>query len=236
MNKIGAEHRGLGTEACLMRLEEVHMSFRHHGNVIDVLRGISFKVERGESIAIIGASGVGKSTLLNIMGSLEPPSSGQVKFLGKDLYSLPEQELCRIRNRKIGFVFQFHHLLPELTALENVMIPALIARVDSNEARQMARDVLEKVGLGNRLAHQSGELSGGEQQRVAIARALVMKPELILADEPTGNLDWFTGREVAELLFKLNEEQEITMVVATHNRSLADRMSRRMEIVGGRIQ
>ena len=222
-------------QSSLMELHEVHMSFRHHGNVIEVLRGISFEVQRGESIAIVGASGVGKSTLLNIMGSLEPPTSGCVRFLGKDLYSLPEHELCRIRNRKIGFVFQFHHLLPELTALENVMMPALIARMSKTEAMEMAEEVLKKVGLGNRLGHRSGELSGGEQQRVAIARALVMKPELILADEPTGNLDWFTSREVAELLFQLNEEEEITMVIATHNHSLAERMSRKMEIVDGRI-
>lgn len=235
MNKETERKENIDAQTSLMELDKVHKSFKHHGNVIDVLRGISFKVQKGESVAIVGASGVGKSTLLNIMGSLEPPTSGCVRFLGKDLYSLPEHELCRIRNQKIGFVFQFHHLLPELTALENVMIPALIARITKSEAMQMATEVLKKVGLGNRLDHQSGELSGGEQQRVAIARALVMKPELILADEPTGNLDWFTGREVAELLFQLNEEEEITMVVATHNQSLAERMSRRMEIVGGRI-
>ena len=233
-NKESVENMGPQTQY-LLALEEVHMSFTHHGNVIHVLRGISLAIEQGESVGIVGASGVGKSTLLNIMGSLEPPTQGKVWFLGDDLYSMSENELCRVRNREIGFVFQFHHLLPELTALENVMMPALIARIHRDKARQMAKDVLEKVGLGARLNHKSGELSGGEQQRVAIARALVMKPKLILADEPTGNLDWFTGKEVAELLFKLNEEEKVTMVVATHNQNLAKRMARTMEIVGGRI-
>ena len=235
MSRQGNEHRR-GVESQLMVLEDIHMSFAHHGNIIHVLRGISFTIDRGESIAIVGASGVGKSTLLNIMGSLEPPTEGKVWFLGDDLYSMDDPELCRIRNREIGFIFQFHHLLPELTALENVMMPALIARHDRDQAQRMALDVLDKVGLANRVHHQSGELSGGEQQRVAIARALIMKPKLILADEPTGNLDWFTGKEVAELLFRLNDEEELTMVVATHNQGLARRMSRQMEIVGGKIQ
>ena len=234
MNRNAIKNEG-AEKAYLMILEDIHMSFAHHGNVIHVLRGISLAIEPGESIAIVGASGVGKSTLLNIMGSLEPPTEGKVWFLGDDLYSMAEAELCRIRNREIGFVFQFHHLLPELTALENVMMPALIARVERHRAQEMAREVLEKVGLGNRLRHKSGELSGGEQQRVAIARALIMRPKLILGDEPIGNLDWLTGKEVAELLFRLNEEEEITMVVATHNKELAGRMSRQMEIVGGRI-
>mgnify|MGYP005629927407 CR=1 FL=1 len=236
MNNGSDMHKETGQGPFLMVLEDVHKSFEHHGNVIEVLRGVSLKVKEGESVAIVGASGVGKSTLLNIMGSLEPPTEGVVKFLGKNLYSLQEHELCRIRNQDIGFVFQFHHLLPELTALENVMMPALIARYAKQEARAMAKEVLEKVGLERRLSHQSGELSGGEQQRVAIARALVMKPKLILADEPTGNLDWFTGKEVAGLLMKLNEEEGISMVVATHNQSLAAQMSRKMEIVGGRVQ
>jgi len=220
----------------LMVLEDIHMSFAHHGNIIHVLRGISFTIERGESVAIVGASGVGKSTLLNIMGSLEPPTEGKVWFLGDDLYSMNELALCRVRNREIGFIFQFHHLLPELTALENVMMPALIARRDKQEAKRMALDVLDKVRLADRVNHQSGELSGGEQQRVAIARALIMRPKLILADEPTGNLDWFTAHEVADLLLTLNEEEKLAMVVATHNQSLARRMSRQMEIVGGEIQ
>jgi len=236
MNKQPKRNGALNDEPWLMVLKDIHMSFKHRGNAIDVLRGISLKVREGESLAITGASGVGKSTLLNIMGSLEPPTKGIVRFMGNDLYSLPEEELCRVRNQYIGFVFQFHHLLPELTALENVMMPALIARYDKERAEKMAKEVLEKVGLQQRLAHKSGELSGGEQQRVAIARALVMKPKLVLADEPTGNLDWFTAREVSELLFHVNEQENITMIVATHNMSLAKRMSRRMEIVGGRIQ
>ena len=220
----------------MLTLENVHKSFTHHGNLIQVLKGVELVIRPGESIAIMGASGVGKSTLLNIMGSLEPPSTGRVTFKGQDVYLMEETALCQFRNREIAFVFQFHHLLPEFNALENTMVPALIAKITPGKAKEMAREVLEKVGLGRRLTHRAGELSGGEQQRVAIARALIMAPKMILADEPTGNLDWLTGQEVAEILLRLNENEGLTMVLATHNQKLAGRMSKLLEIVDGRLR
>ena len=220
----------------MLTLENIHKSFTHHGNLIEVLKGVDLVVNTGNSLAIMGASGVGKSTLLNIMGSLEPPTEGVVRFRDSNIYEMDGLALSRFRNTEIGFVFQFHHLLPEFNALENTMMPALIARRRSKQAGEMAREVLEKVGLERRLNHRAGELSGGEQQRVAIARALVMRPKLILADEPTGNLDWSTGQEVADLLLRLNREEGVAMVVATHNERLAEKMSRRMEIFNGRIR
>jgi lipoprotein-releasing system ATP-binding protein len=217
-------------------LEGIHKSFTHRGNLIKVLKGIDLVVNPGDSLAVMGASGVGKSTLLNIMGSLDPPTQGIVKFRDKNVYELDNDSLCSFRNTEIGFVFQFHHLLPEFNALENTMMPAFIARYPRKEATDMAVEVLEKVGLEKRLTHRTGELSGGEQQRVAIARSLIMKPKLILADEPTGNLDWLTGQDIADLLLNLNSEGGIAMVVATHNQRLAEKMSKQMEIVGGRIR
>jgi lipoprotein-releasing system ATP-binding protein len=217
-------------------LEEICKSFTHRGDLIEVLKGIDLVIQPGDSLAVLGASGVGKSTLLNIMGSLEPPTKGTVKFGDRDVYAMDEVAVSRFRNMKIGFVFQFHHLLPEFNALENTMMPALIARYPKRDAVRMATEVLEKVGLERRLTHRAGELSGGEQQRVAIARALIMRPTLILADEPTGNLDWLTGQEVANLLLRLNREENVAMVIATHNHRLAEKMSRQMEIVGGQIQ
>ena len=220
----------------MLSLEGVYKSFTHHGNQIEVLRGVDLIVKQDDSLAVMGASGVGKSTLLNIMGSLDPPTEGVVKYGDRNVYQMNEAVLSRFRNREIGFVFQFHHLLPEFSALENAMMPALIARYPRKRAAEMAREVLEKVGLGRRLTHRAGELSGGEQQRVAIARSLTMRPKLILADEPTGNLDWVTGQEIADLMLRLNREEGVAMVIATHNSRLAERMSRHMEIVDGRIQ
>jgi lipoprotein-releasing system ATP-binding protein len=220
----------------VIELDNVHKTYLHHGKPIRVLTDVNLVVRSGESVAVMGASGVGKSTLLHMMGSLEPPSEGKVQFMGRDLYALDEPGLCRLRNQEIGFVFQFHHLLSEFSALENAMIPALIGRISREKARAMATRILNRVGLGHRLMHRPGELSGGEQQRVAIARALVMNPKLILADEPTGNLDWATGEEISDLLFDLNREVGLTMIVATHNSKLAAGMSKQMEIVGGRIQ
>jgi lipoprotein-releasing system ATP-binding protein len=220
----------------VLELENVHKRFLHHGNLIRVLEGVELFIGSGETLAIMGASGVGKSTLLSIMGSLEPPTSGTVKFNGRNIYEMDEQALCRFRNDEIGFVFQFHHLLPEFNALENTIMPALIARQSRERAEKMGRAVLEKVGLARRLKHRAGELSGGEQQRVAIARALIMKPKLILADEPTGNLDWMTAGEIVDLLIRLNKEEGLAMVIATHNRDLALKMSRQMEIVSGKIR
>jgi lipoprotein-releasing system ATP-binding protein len=223
-------------EAPLLVLEDIYKSFMHRGNVIEVLKGVGLVVNPGDSLAIMGASGVGKSTLLNIMGSLEPPTRGTIKFQDRNLYEMDEPALCRFRNMEVGFVFQFHHLLPEFNALENTMAPALIARYPKKESVEMAKEVLGKVGLDKRLTHRTGELSGGEQQRVAIARALVMKPRLILADEPTGNLDWLTGQEIADLLLRLSSEQGMAMVIATHNQRLAAKMSGQREIVGGQIR
>ena len=220
----------------LLTFDGVSKSFVHLGSTIEVLRGIDLKLYPADSLAITGVSGVGKSTFLNIMGSLDSPSGGTVKFNGLNIYEMDQRRLSRLRNRDIGFVFQVHHLLPELTALENTMMPALIARYSRKQAMHMAEDVLCKVGLEMRLTHRAGELSGGEQQRVAIARALIMKPRLILGDEPTGNLDWATGEEIAELLLRLNREAGIAMVIATHNQKLAEKMSKKMELIDGRIR
>jgi len=220
----------------LLTLESIYKSFTHHEDLIEILMGIDLVVNSGDSIAIMGASGVGKSTLLNIMGSLEPPTEGTVKFGEENVYEMEEVALSRFRNREIGFVFQFHHLLPELNALENTMMPALIARYPKEEATEVGKEALEKVGLKRRMTHRAGELSGGEQQRVAIARALIMSPKLILADEPTGNLDWSTGQEIADLLLQLNREEKIAIVIATHNERLAGKMFKQMEIIDGQIR
>ncbi|MCP4575783.1 MAG: ABC transporter ATP-binding protein [Deltaproteobacteria bacterium] len=220
----------------MLTFDGVSKSFEHLGSTIEVLRGIDLELFPADSLSITGASGVGKSTLLNIMGSLDPPSGGAVKFDGVNIYEMDQADLSRLRNREIGFVFQFHHLLPELNALENAMMPALIARYSKKQAMHMAEDVLCNVGLEMRMTHRAGELSGGEQQRVAIARALIMKPRLILGDEPTGNLDWATGEEIAELLFRLNRESKVAMVIATHNQKLAEKMSKKMELIDGRIR
>jgi lipoprotein-releasing system ATP-binding protein len=225
-----------GSNSNMLHLENIYKSFTHHGTLIEILNGIDLEIEEGDSLSIMGASGVGKSTLLNIMGSLEPPTEGSVRFGARDVYKMSEADLSLFRNREIGFVFQFHHLLPELNALENTMMPALIARYSHGDAADKAREVLGKVGLEKRLTHRAGELSGGEQQRVAIARALIMNPKLMLADEPTGNLDWQTGQEIADLLFRLNTEEHVAMVIATHNQRLAEKMSRQKEMIGGRFQ
>jgi len=201
---------------------------------VEVLRGLNLSVERGESLAIVGASGVGKTTLLHIVGALERPTRGRVWVGGRELTTLDEGQRALFRNRQVGFVFQFHHLLPEFSALENVMMPALIARQPRGEARRRAEELLAAVGLTHRMEHRVGQLSGGEQQRVAVARALVLGPELVLADEPTGNLDEETGEKVAELLLRLNAERGVTTLVATHNERLAAALGRRVRLAGGR--
>jgi lipoprotein-releasing system ATP-binding protein len=220
----------------LLELKNIHKSFELDGNTINVLNGIDITINPGETIAIIGASGAGKSTLMNIMGTLEPPSRGVVLFEGTDVGKMDESRLCRLRNREVGFVFQFHHLLPEFNALENTIMPALISRIDNKTARENAIKILTSVGLGNRLNHRVGELSGGEQQRVAIARALIMGPKILLADEPTGNLDRATGEEIIDMLIRIKEEQGLSLVIVTHNQKLAEKMSKITEIVDGRIQ
>lgn len=202
---------------------------------VEVLRGIDLEIAAGTTTALVGASGAGKSTLLHILGALDRPSSGSVCYRGEELFSRSDQTLADFRNRSIGFVFQFHHLLPEFTALENVMLPALIARHARRTAENRAVQLLEQVGLVHRLAHRPGELSGGEQQRVAIARALVLKPELLLADEPTGNLDMKTSESIHELLGRLQQETGITLVIVTHNEHLAAGMERVVRLVDGRI-
>lgn len=222
-------------EDALLELHQVTKSFAHNAVSIEVLKGVDLVVRRGESLAITGASGAGKSTLLNIMGTLEPPTQGAVRFEGRDIQDLEETELCQLRNRGMGFVFQFHHLLPEFDAFENTLMPALIARMSRREAEARAEGILTRVGLKARLTHRVGELSGGEQQRVAIARALVMSPKLLLADEPTGNLDMTTGDGIVDLLVSLNRSEALTMVIVTHNQRLAQRMSRQIEIVDGRV-
>lgn len=220
----------------LFRLEDVHKSYFQSGKEIKILEGLQLSIEAGESVAITGASGVGKSTLLHIMGSLDRPTRGRVLFEEIDLYGLGEAELERIRNSKIGFVFQFHYLLPEFTSLENVMMPLLISGKALDPAREEALAALNMVGLASKAHNRPGELSGGEQQRVAIARAIVQRPKVVLADEPTGNLDWHTGDEIGKLLVALNRERGTTLVVVTHNIKLASLMARHMELEDGKIR
>lgn len=220
----------------MLELKNICKSFTHNSHHIEVLKGVDLAVNSGDSISIIGASGAGKSTLLSIMGTLERPTQGTVLFESRNVSELDDSVLCELRNKEIGFVFQFHHLLPEFDALENTLMPALIARSSKKEATHKAKEILIKVGLKERLKHRMGELSGGEQQRVAIARALIMGPRLLLADEPTGNLDRGTGEGIIDLLLRLNEEEGLALVVVTHNQQLAERMSRPMEILDGRIQ
>jgi len=220
----------------LLNIENIHKSFENNGTVINVLKGIDLQVLPGESLSITGPSGSGKSTLLNIMGTLEPPSKGTVFFKDRNVYETDELGLCKIRNREIGFVFQLHHLLPEFNAEENTKIPALISGYSQEKSTEMAVTILSQMGLRDRLRHRVGELSGGEQQRVAIARALIMGPQLLLADEPTGNLDKVTGNEITKLLLSLNKSKGLALIIATHNLELAQQMSRQLLLVDGRFE
>jgi lipoprotein-releasing system ATP-binding protein len=219
----------------MLQIENIYKTFENSGQIIQVLKGINMHVLPSETYGIIGPSGAGKSTLLNIMGTLEPPSKGNVFFEDLDVYQMDEINLSKIRNREIGFVFQFHHLLLEFNAEENTMIPALIAGCSRAKATEMASAILSQVGLENRLKHRVGELSGGEQQRVAIARALIMGPKLLLADEPTGNLDKVTGDEITQLLLSLNKSRDLALIIATHNLELAHKMSKQLQLVDGRF-
>ncbi|MEW6137973.1 MAG: ABC transporter ATP-binding protein [Thermodesulfobacteriota bacterium] len=224
------------SEPLLYEVADLWKSYSNGTREVEVLRGINFSVDRGESVAVTGPSGVGKSTLLHILGLLDRPVSGSVLLNGTDILALGDSARAKVRNQSIGFVFQFFQLLPEFTALENVLMPALIAGEHGNGVRQRARDLLAAVGLADRILHRPGELSGGEQQRVAIARALIMNPIVILADEPTGNLDPDTGEEIETLLKDLNLRQNTTLIVVTHKESLARSMNRRVGLVGGKLE
>jgi len=213
----------------------LHKSYFLDGKRIDVLRGVDLTLREGELVSLTGASGVGKSTFLHVLGTLDAPTQGSLRFEGRDVTAMDEGELARFRNASLGFVFQFHYLLPEFSALENVMMPALIQRLSYPEAKGRAERLLADVGLKDRAAHRPGELSGGEQQRVALARALVMHPRLLLADEPTGNLDPATGEGIHQLLVELNKKQGIAAVVVTHNEKLAQSLPRRFRLIGGQV-
>jgi lipoprotein-releasing system ATP-binding protein len=223
------------SQAALLRASDVHKEFYDAGRGVVVLHGLNLEVSAGEQIAIIGQSGVGKSTLLYLLGSLERPTAGKVYFEDQDLFVMDERALAEFRNRKLGFVFQFHYLLADFSALENVMMPALIARLSDSEARQRAEAVLDVVGLKDKLHRRPAELSGGEQQRVAVARAVVLGPKLVLADEPTGNLDPQTAEEVNQVFQRLNRDLNVTLVVATHNERLSRSMSRTLRLSDGKL-
>jgi len=219
----------------LLWVEGLHKSFATGEGRVEVLRGVDFTIRAGERLAIVGQSGVGKSTLLSILGTLDRPTAGRVYFRGEDLFAKSSQELARFRSESLGFVFQFHHLLPEFDAVENVMMPGLVRGFDFGEMRKRAVAMLEEVDLGHRLHHRIGKLSGGERQRVAVARALVMNPALVLADEPTGNLDPVTGERVEDLLLQMNRTRGTALVIVTHNPALAARLGRTVTLVEGKL-
>jgi lipoprotein-releasing system ATP-binding protein len=219
-----------------VKVHELSKAFRHGGRRLEVLHDISFSLEPGEMAAIVGASGVGKSTLLHVLGTLDLPTAGSLEINGEEITRMGPTRLAEFRNREIGFVFQFHHLLPEFTALENVMMPCLISRLSRRTAAEAAAEVLTSVGLAKRLTHKPGELSGGEQQRVALARAMVMRPSLLLADEPTGNLDSHTGADIHDLFVELNRSRGSTMLIVTHNPELAALMPRCLRMVDGGLE
>jgi len=219
----------------LIIARDLDRTYRIGKRSLNVLRGVNLEVVRGDFLALRGASGAGKSTLLHLLGGLDVPDAGEISFAGKNLAAFSAAKLAGFRNFKVGFVFQAYHLLPELTALENVCLPARIARVAVADAAKRGRELLARVGLGERIEHRPYELSGGEQQRVAIARALINSPELLLADEPTGNLDSKTGGEIIELLKSLRAEKNTTLIIATHDARVAAHAERVIELVDGRI-
>jgi lipoprotein-releasing system ATP-binding protein len=221
-----------------MALEVQHLckDYPTRSGPLPVLRDLTLKVEKGEALAVMGPSGSGKSTLLHILGTLDPPTSGTVLLDGKDPFVLSEPELADFRNRSIGFVFQDHHLLPQCSVLENVLIPTLVSNDNALETEKWARQLLERVGLSNRLDHRPAELSGGERQRVALARALIHRPSLLLADEPTGNLDRRSAQAVGQLLLDLHRQEQTILVVVTHSPELAKMFVRKMEMIDGRLE
>ncbi len=222
------------TETVLQALN-ISKQFQQGPDTLEVLRSVSVAIPAGERLSIVGASGSGKTTLLQILGGLDKPSSGKVLVDGKDIHALSEKERGTLRNHALGFVYQFHHLLPEFSALENVAMPLLVRRMHTGEAKDRAREILKRVGLGERLTHRPHQLSGGERQRAAIARALVTQPKLVLADEPTGNLDGRNAEGVFELMLELNRERSTSVVIVTHDMRIAARMDRVLEIENGSL-
>ena len=219
----------------VLEAEGLVREFREGASTLRVLDGLSMRIERGESVAIVGASGSGKTTLLQILGGLDRPTAGTVRIDGRDIHALDETARCALRNRTLGFIYQFHHLLPEFSALENVAMPLLIRRLSVRDAMAEATRLLERVGLGARLHHRPGQLSGGERQRAAVARALVTKPQVVLADEPTGNLDGANAAQVFELMLELNRESGTALVIVTHAPELAARMQQVYRLDGGQL-
>jgi len=219
----------------LLSVRNLYKSFIEGGEEIHVLRGVNLDLQEGERLGVVGESGVGKSTLLHILGTLDRPTKGEILYLGREIPVSDETSLSHFRNQVVGFVFQFHYLLPDFSALENVMFPALIHGMEAERAKAEAERLLEMVGLKDRMSHRPGKLSGGEQQRVAVARAVVLQPKLILADEPTGSLDFRIGEEVQELLFRVNAENGAALVVATHNRAFAAKIGRQVELKAGQL-
>jgi lipoprotein-releasing system ATP-binding protein len=218
----------------LVAVRNLEKFFINNQHRVEVLKGLDLELWSQDTLAVVGASGTGKSTLLHILGTLDRPSGGQVLFEGQNIFEQSAQEVARFRNERIGFVFQFHHLLPEFTALENTMMPLMIARSSKQESRERAEEILTQLGLKDRISHRIGELSGGEQQRIAIARSLIRSPQLILADEPTGNLDRKTGEQIIELFNQLNQEKGVTFLMVTHNQDLSRRFRRKVQIVDGK--
>ena len=221
----------------LLQLKNISREFpsTEGGPPLEVLRGLSMDVARGESIAIVGPSGCGKSTLLNLIGTLDQPTNGAIAFDGRDLIALNDDKLALLRNREMGFIFQNHHLLPQCTVMENVLVPTLAHGRATDEEEERARHLINRVGLGERLSHRPGQLSGGERQRVAVVRALINQPQLLLADEPTGALDQTTADQLGQLLVELNAEENVTLITVTHSGKLADLMTRTVELKDGQI-
>lgn len=224
----------IDSQASILRCEGIYKTYQ--GLDVNVLNGIDLALNIGEQVAIVGASGSGKSTLLHLLGGLDVPTQGVVHIQNQDLAQLSESQKGQLRNQSLGFVYQFHHLLPEFTAIENVAMPLLIRRMSREQALTLAAETLKKVGLAHRLEHMPGELSGGERQRAAVARALVTQPDCILADEPTGNLDRHTAHAVFDLLLEMNQQQQLSLIVVTHDVELAKKMQRCYQLVDGQLQ
>lgn len=235
MVNTGTSHNKGDNPDPLMCLNNIDKSYHNNGATIEVLNNLSVEIYAGETIAIVGESGIGKSTLLHVLGTLDRPDRGALLYKEEDVFGYDSKKLANFRNETIGFVFQFHYLLGEFSAIENVLMPGLIHGLKGNHLRQSAESILVRVGLADRMNHRVGELSGGEQQRVALARALVLKPVLLLADEPTGNLDKKNSNQIHDLLFELNDEYNMTMIIVTHNMKLAEYMGKQMTLVEGKL-